>query len=129
MFGQGETLWSIARYEAPILIVVMNNHSYNETRNRNMSANGRQFQTGKELTSYLGDPDIDFTKIAEAFGIAGQKVFDPADLGPAIQRALKTMRDGKPFLLDLEVERDGMLSESEWHSPFSIAQLGGRKRG
>lgn len=129
MFGQGETLWSIARYEAPILIVVMNNHSYNETRNRNMSANGRQFQTGKELTSYLGDPDIDFTKIAEAFGIAGQKVFDPADLGPAIQRALKTMRDGKPFLLDLEVARDGMLSGSNWHSPFSIAQLGRKMRG
>ncbi len=129
MFGQGETLWSIARYEAPILIVVMNNHSYNETRNRNLRTNGRQYRSGHDLTSYLGDPDIDFTKIAEAFGIAGQKVFDPADLGPAIQRALKTMRDGKPFMLDLEVARDGILADSDWHSPFSIAQLGGRKRG
>lgn len=129
LFGQGETLWSIARYEAPIMIVVMNNHSYNETRNRNLGANGRQFKTGKDLTSYLGDPDVDFTKIAEAFGIDGQKVFDPADLGPAIQRALKTMKDGKPFLLDLEVARDGILADSDWHPQFSIAELGGRKRG
>ena len=89
LFGQGETLWSIARYEAPILIVVMNNHSYNETRNRNLGANGRQFQTGKDLTSYLGDPDVDFTKIAAAFGIAGQKVLDPKDLGPAIPAGLE----------------------------------------
>ena len=38
LFGQTETVWSISRYEAPLLIVVMNNHGYNETRVRNLSA-------------------------------------------------------------------------------------------
>jgi thiamine pyrophosphate-dependent acetolactate synthase large subunit-like protein len=32
LFNQSEALWSIARYEAPMLIVIMNNHSYNESR-------------------------------------------------------------------------------------------------
>ena len=123
LFGQTETLWSISRYDAPVLIVVMNNHSYNETRNRNLSFGGTQFKTGKDLTSYLGDPDVDFSKIAAAYNIKGEKIFDPDDLGPALQRAVKTMREGRPYLLDLEVERDGIFSENTWRSPFSIAQL------
>ena len=32
LFGQSEVLWSIAHYEAPMLIVIFNNHVYNETR-------------------------------------------------------------------------------------------------
>src|SRR5438034_11751960 len=36
LFGQTETLWSISRYDAPMLIVVMNNHVYNDSRVRNM---------------------------------------------------------------------------------------------
>ena len=123
LFGQTETLWSISRYDAPLLIVVMNNHCYNETRNRNLSASaGQQFQTGRELTSYLGDPDVDFAKIAEAYSIKSEKIHDPQDLGSALQRAVKTMRDGRPYLLDLEVARDGILAESTWHSGFSVAE-------
>ena len=128
LFGQTETLWSISRYHAPILLIIMNNHSYNETRNRNLSAfAGRQFQTGKDLTSYLGDPDVDFAKIAEAYSIKGEKVHDPKDLGPALQRAVKTMREGRPYLLDLEMERDGIFAESTWHPEFSVARLRNRK--
>ena len=124
LFGQTETLWSLSRYDAPMLVVVMNNHSYNETRNRNLAAfTGRQFQTGKDLTSYLGDPDVDFAKIAEAYSIKGEKVHDPQDLGPALQRAVKTMKGGRPYLLDLEVARDGIFAESTWHSEFSVAEL------
>ena len=125
LFGQTETIWSISRYEAPLLIVVMNNHGYNETRVRNLSAlaGGRQYQTGRDMTSYLGDPDVDFAKIAEGYKIKGEKVHDPSDLTLALQRAVKTMRDGKPYLLDLEVGREGMLAESTWHPGFSIAGL------
>ena len=123
LFGQTETLWSISRYDAPLLIVVMNNHCYNETRNRNLSASaGQQFQTGRELTSYLGDPDVDFAKIAEAYSIKGEKIYDPKDLGSALKRAVKTMKDGRPYLLDLEVARDGIFAESTWHSGFSVAK-------
>jgi benzoylformate decarboxylase len=124
LFGQTETLWSIARYEAPILIVVMNNHSYNETRNRNLGRSG----IDRDLTSYLGSPDVDFTKIAAAYGVAGEKVTTPDALAPALQRAVRQIDEGRPVLLDVEVGRDGILRESTWYSTYSIAEVGGRKR-
>ena len=121
LFGQSDSLWSMSRYDAPVLIVVMNNRSYNETRSRNMGSGGRQYQTAKDMSSYLGNPDIDFTKLAEAYRIRSERVADPKDLGPALQRAVKTMRDGRPVLLDLDVGRDGLFSESTWYPPFSVA--------
>lgn len=128
LFGQTETLWSIARYEAPLLMVVMNNHSYNETRNRNLGRGGVQFQREKDLTSYLGSPDVDFTKIAAAYGIPGEKVQNPQDLGPALQRATQQMKEGKAVLLDVEIAPDGILSNSTWYPRFSIAEEGGRQQ-
>ena len=127
LFGQTETFWSLSRYDAPILVVILNNHSYNETRNRNLSYGGQQFQTKKDMTSYLGSPDVDFTKIAAAYGIQGEKVARPGDLGPALQRAVRQMRAGKPVVLDVEIARDGILSESAWYSRLSIAEAGHRR--
>jgi benzoylformate decarboxylase len=128
LFGQTETFWTISRYDAPILIVIMNNYSYNETRSRNLTSNGRQFQTGRELTSYLGDPKVDFSKIAEGYSIKGEKVKTPTDLVAGLQRALKTMKDGRPYLLDVEVAPDSIMGDSTWHPNFSIAQLGKRRK-
>ena len=127
MFGQSETLWSMARYDAPVLVVIMNNHSYNETRNRNLVRGGIQFEAGRDMTSYLGSPDIDFAKMASAYDIRGEKVSDPNDLAAALQRAVKTMRDGRPYMLDLEVSRDGLFSESTWYPEHSIAKLRKKK--
>jgi thiamine pyrophosphate-dependent acetolactate synthase large subunit-like protein len=128
LFGQTETLWSISRYDAPLIVIVMNNHSYNETRIRNVSnADGIPMRDRKDMTSYLGKPDVDFAKIAEGYGIEGEKVRDPEKLGPAIQRAIKTLAGGRPFMLDLEVTRDGFLSESTWYPEYSIAQQGRRR--
>ena len=127
MFGQSETLWSMARYDAPVLVVIMNNHSYNETRNRNLVRGGIQFEAGRDMTSYLGSPDIDFAKMASAYDIRGEKVSDPNDLAAALQRAVKTMRDGRPYMLDLEVSRDGLFAESTWYPEHSIAKLRKKK--
>lgn len=127
LFGQTEALWSIARYEAPVLTIVMNNYSYNETRIRNVSAGPAMFREQKDMTSYLGSPNVDFAKIASGYGIGGEKVSDPNQLGPALQRAVRQMAAGKPYMLDIEVTRDGFLSESTWHPRFSIAELGRRR--
>jgi benzoylformate decarboxylase len=121
MFGQSDALWTISRYDAPMLIVIANNHSYNETRNRNMASGGREFQAGKDMSSYLGSPDVDFTKMAGAYSIRAQKVREPSELAPAIETALKTLLDGRPFLLDVEIGRDGILSESTWFPAYSIS--------
>ena len=46
------------------------------------------------------------------------------ELAPAIQRALRSMRDGKAVLLDIDVEADGPpLSDGTWYQRHSIADI------
>jgi len=124
LFNQSEALWSIARYEAPMLIVVMNNHSYNESRARNMLNGGTFYEAGKDFNGYLGDPNVEFTKIAEAYGLRGEKVTRAADLAPALQRCLRSMRDGKAVVLDVDVAVDGApISQPTWYQKHSIAEI------
>jgi acetolactate synthase-1/2/3 large subunit len=130
LFGQSEALWSIARYQAPMLIVIMNNHLYNETRARNSNGGGRLFEAGKDYNGYLGDPDVDFARIAEAYSLKGEKVSTASELAPALQRALRSMRDGKAVLLDIEVEEDGpSLSNATWYQRYSIADIRRKAQG
>jgi thiamine pyrophosphate-dependent acetolactate synthase large subunit-like protein len=124
LFNQSEALWSIARYEAPMLIVIMNNHSYNESRARNMLNGGTFYEAGKDYNGYLGDPNVEFTKIAEAYGLKGEKVTRAADLAPALQRCLRSMRDGKAVVLDVDVAVDGApISQPTWYQRHSIAEI------
>ena len=124
LFNQSETLWSIARYEAPMLIVIMNNRSYNESRARNMLNGGVLFDAGKDFNGYLGDPDVEYTKIAEAYGLKGEKVRNAGDLAPALQRCLRSMRDGKAVVLDINVAIDGApIREGTWYQRHSIADI------
>jgi thiamine pyrophosphate-dependent acetolactate synthase large subunit-like protein len=83
LFNHSETLWSIARYEAPMLIVIMNNHTYNESRARNMLNGWHVLRGGEGFQRYLGDPNVEYTKIAEAYGLKGEKVTRAAELGRA----------------------------------------------
>jgi len=112
----------MARYDVPVITVVFNNRSYNEPRQRIMGKMGKQGQTGKDMACYLGSPDVDFAKVAAAFGIAGEVVTTPAQIRPALDRAIKTTRGGKPYLLDVVVERSGVGAESTWYPPYSVAQ-------
>jgi benzoylformate decarboxylase len=124
LFNQSEALWSIARYEAPMLIVIMNNHSYNESRARNMLNGGTFYEAGRDFNGYLGDPNVEYTRIAEAYGLRGEKVTRAGDLAPALQRCLRSMRDGKAVVLDVDVAVDGApLSQPTWYQRYSIADI------
>jgi thiamine pyrophosphate-dependent acetolactate synthase large subunit-like protein len=127
MFAQAETLWTMARYEVPIIIVIFNNRSYNGPRNKIMNAGGRQSQAGRDMTCYLGDPDVDFAKVAAGFGVKGEMIDAPDQVKPAMQRALDSTRDGKPYLLDAVVGRTGAAAGSTWYPKYSVASLRARK--
>ena len=124
LFGQIESLWSMSRYDVPIIIVVFNNRSYNETRTRMFRAqhNGRQYQEQIDMLSYLGNPDVDFVGLAAAFGIKGEQVGSPDQLRPAFQRAVKATRDGRPYMVDVLVERSGSGKDVTRYPEFSLAQ-------
>jgi benzoylformate decarboxylase len=128
LFGQSEVLWSIARYEAPMLIVIFNNHVYNESRDRNMQNGGHFYEEGKDFDGYLGAPNVEYSKIAEAYGLKGEKVTTASELPAAMQRCVKSMRDGKAVVLDIEIAPDGpVLSQGNWYQRHSIAEIRKKK--
>ena len=127
LFAGPQPLWSYARYQAPVTIIVCNNRSYNNERNRIWNIGGRQFQTGRDMTCYLGDPDIDYAKLASGFGVEGETVAEPGQLQTALARAKRATADGRPYLLDVHIERNGIGATSTWYPPYSIADRRTRK--
>jgi thiamine pyrophosphate-dependent acetolactate synthase large subunit-like protein len=128
LFGGPQPLWSQARYCAPITNIVVNNRSYNNERNRILSVGaGQQFRFGKDMTSYNGSPDVDFAKAARAFGVEGEVVNDPAKIQESLSRAKRANIEGRPYLLDVHVDREGVGAASEWYPPYSIAAQRTRK--
>ncbi|MBI2818066.1 MAG: thiamine pyrophosphate-binding protein [Acidobacteria bacterium] len=125
--GQSLAMWTMVRYQIPVITVIYNNRSYNETRVRAFSGGGRQAQTGKDMLSYLGDPDVDFVKLAAAFGVPGEQVTTPNQIKPAMKRAVRAAQEGKPYLIDALVGRSGTGAESNWCPKFSVADMRTRK--
>ena len=91
-FSGPQPLWSMARYKAPVMTIVLNNRSYNNERNRIWHGGGRQFKTGRDMTCYIGSPDVDYAKAAGAFGVEGEAVKEPGELKAAIGRAQRVDR-------------------------------------
>jgi thiamine pyrophosphate-dependent acetolactate synthase large subunit-like protein len=54
-------------------------------------------------------------------GVEGEKVTDPEGIRPALERAVKATRGGKPYLVDVVISREGGGADSEWHQKFSLA--------
>ena len=128
LFGGPQPLWSQARYEAPITNIVVNNKSYNNERNRIWSfIGGEQFKSGRDFTCYNGSPDVDFAKAAMAFGVEGEVVTDPAKIQESLARAKRANIEGRPYLLDVHVDREGVGSASEWYPSYSVAANRTRK--
>jgi len=125
--GQAMALWSMSRYRIPVITVIYNNRSYNETRERAFAEGGRQAQTGKDMLSYLGDPDVDFVKLAGAFGVPGEQVTTPDQIKPAMKRAARAALDGGPYLIDALVGRTGYGAELAWYPKLSVAEMRRRK--
>jgi len=121
LFGQSDSLWAMSRYDVPIITIVCNNRSYDEPRNNILMKGGRSRQENKDMICYLGSPDVEFTHLAAAYGIRGERVGHPAELKPALQRAIAATRGGRPYLLDVLVARTGLSADSSWYPRYSVA--------
>ncbi len=118
--------WTQARYHIPILTVVWNNRNYQTVRHAYHEYGGRMVKSGKYAGMYLGDPDIDFVKLAESQGVSGERVASGNDLRAALKRGMAATRDGKPYLVEVIISRYGGGAESTWHETFNLASR--RKR-
>ena len=103
MFSPG-VLWTAAHHRIPILIVMFNNRAYHhETMHlQNMAAVHKRRPDRAWIGTVINDPPIDFAKLAQAQGVwAEGPITDPANLGPALKRAVDIVKRGEPALLDV----------------------------
>ena len=109
LFGP-TALWSMARLELPVTVIVYNNHAYSGPHNRalaNLGGRGRSLDASRFVHDYLGKPDMDMASIAKGFGVDGERAKSPIELKAALARARRHNADGKPYLIDAEVARHG----------------------
>jgi len=95
-------LWTAVHHNVPLLYVIPNNGAYGIVAGFFGQSGGKMSDTG----SYQGVvlDGIDPVKIAEAFGMEGERVDDEDKLIQTIQRALEIVTEqNKPYLLDVRL--------------------------
>ncbi|HZW58291.1 MAG TPA: thiamine pyrophosphate-binding protein [Nitrososphaerales archaeon] len=98
--GDGGLYYSIPEFatavseKIPIVIVVENNGYYNSNKAVQDFVFGKRHAFSELPTS------TDFVQVAKGFGMGGEVVEDPANIGPAIKRGLEK----GPYLIDVKVD-------------------------
>jgi benzoylformate decarboxylase len=101
MFGiQG--LWTLAKYRVPLLVIVFNNRAYMAVKNQFRGPEER-IRIAAEMGAELVGPEINFSRLAETFGIFGQRVEQPEAIEPALKRALE---QSGPAVLDVVINQN-----------------------
>ncbi|MBI2988310.1 MAG: thiamine pyrophosphate-binding protein [Deltaproteobacteria bacterium] len=102
------SLWTAAKHKIPLLIVMHNNQSFYNSEEHGMEvAKFRKRPVENAgIGTHVDDPTVNFAKVAEGFGVHSEgPIRNPADLRPALQRALKVVKEKKlPALVDVIAE-------------------------
>ena len=99
-----QALWTAARYNIPVVYAICNNRAYRILKvNMDIYLN-RMLEDKERQSEYTGmdfaNP-LNLSAIAQGMGIAGEKVEDPQELGPAVRKAFDS---GKPALIDVSID-------------------------
>ena len=98
-----QALWTASRYNIPVVYAICNNQAYRILK-VNMEVYLRDMLDDRERDSdYVGMDfanRLDLAMMAQAMGVHGERIDDPAEIGPAITRAFES---GKPALLDISI--------------------------
>ena len=99
-----QSLWTAARYNIPVTYVICNNRTYKILKvNMEIYLRDMLKDTARK-SEYVGmdfELPLELAKIANGMGVPGQKVEDPAELGPALKKAVSS---GGPALLDVVID-------------------------
>lgn len=93
-----QELATAVRYKLPVIIAILNNGVLGMVR---------QWQTlflDKRYAETTLDDNLDYVKLAEAFGAVGIRVDDPAEVDAALERALA--QTGRPVVIDFRIDKD-----------------------
>ncbi len=98
-----QALWTASRYSIPVVYAICNNQAYRILK-VNMEVYLRDMLDDRERDSdYVGMDfanRLDLAMMAQAMGVHGERIDDPAEIAPAVTRAFES---GRPALLDISI--------------------------
>ena len=99
-----QALWTAANADIPVVYVICNNAAYRVLKlNMNLYQTQILGQAAAE-SEYIGmdfPSPLNIAGMAEAMGVFGRKISDPAEVAPALRDALGR---GKPAVLDVAID-------------------------
>lgn len=96
-------LWTAAHHKIPLLNIMHNNRSYHQERMyvADMAARAQRDVSRVGIGNDINDLNVDYAAMAKAYGMYGiGPIENPADLGPALKRAIEVVKKGEPVLAD-----------------------------
>jgi benzoylformate decarboxylase len=93
-------LWTAARYRIPVTFVITNNATYGQVKLVRRVVLGSYPLDEKHDGMELDSPVMDFSLLAKALGVQGERVSDPGRLSGALIEALAS---GEPRLVEVLV--------------------------
>lgn len=108
MFGTPvPALWAAAHHKLPFMMIVYQNRSYSTgtVRLNTPYPDGFAKQPDFDYRGSYFDPPVDFAKEAEAAGAYGENVHDPDEIGAALRRGRKQIRNGIPAVISVWLPR------------------------
>jgi acetolactate synthase-1/2/3 large subunit len=103
MYAPG-ILWTAAHHHIPLLSVMHNNRGYHqELMHLQRMANRHNRGVDRaHIGTTIDNPNIDYAKIAQGMGVYAEgPIENPADLAPALKRAIAVVKRGEPALVDV----------------------------
>jgi benzoylformate decarboxylase len=101
-----QALWTASHHKIPVVWIIVNNRTYRILK-INMDLYRKRFGlTGDRPYPHmdLSDPDLEFVKLAEGFGVQAERISEPDGIASAVKAALQS---GKPRLIDVRVQGGG----------------------
>ncbi len=98
-----QALWTAAHHKIPVVWIILKNRAYRILKT-NLDLYRKQIGlTGERPYPHtdLTDPDLQFVKLAEGFGVEAERVTAPDEIASALRAALES---GKPYLLEVCVQ-------------------------
>ena len=98
-------LWTASHLKVPLLVVMTNNRSYynDEEHAEHLAIRRNRPVENKTIGFRIEPPQVDFTKIAQGFGIYAEgPIENPKELRGTLERAVKVVREKRvPALVDV----------------------------
>ena len=103
MYAPG-ILWTAAHHHIPLLMVMHNNRAYHQElmHLQRMANRHNRGADRAHIGTTITDPNIDYAKVAQGLGVYAEGPIEhPADLAPALKRAIAVVKRGEPALVDV----------------------------